>query len=286
MIGPRGSISSSAKSSFDQHRWPHADRPDLSAQGSRASRPSSICTAGRGTGRTASPKSRWIARWRQAACRRRRRHDDRARSAISRLRAGRELVGALAQGECRQMEWRRLEDRRLRLVERRPCRGTPGHAAARSAMARSLSLPRRRSTPPSPGWRCVRPSATPRALPRCRAAQERGHDQEQQSVLLAVGHDPRKQSAGDPRAQGKGRPAPLLIMQGALDDNVLPEMQEKFANTYRAAGGNATIACSRTASTNGSPSPVRRPARRARSPRSSSRASSRGHGRGDSQLGA
>lgn len=31
---------------------------------------------------------------------------------------------------------------------------------------------------------------------------------------------------------------PLLIMQGALDDNVLPAVQEKFANTYRAAGGN------------------------------------------------
>jgi acetyl esterase len=30
---------------------------------------------------------------------------------------------------------------------------------------------------------------------------------------------------------------PFLIMQGALDDNVLPEMQEKFANSYRAAGG-------------------------------------------------
>jgi len=30
---------------------------------------------------------------------------------------------------------------------------------------------------------------------------------------------------------------PLLIMQGALDDNVLPQMQEKFAKTYRAAGG-------------------------------------------------
>ena len=30
---------------------------------------------------------------------------------------------------------------------------------------------------------------------------------------------------------------PFLIMQGALDDNVLPEMQEKFAETYRAAGG-------------------------------------------------
>ena len=30
---------------------------------------------------------------------------------------------------------------------------------------------------------------------------------------------------------------PLLIMQGALDDNVLPSIQEKFAATYRAAGG-------------------------------------------------
>jgi acetyl esterase/lipase len=31
---------------------------------------------------------------------------------------------------------------------------------------------------------------------------------------------------------------PFLIMQGALDDNVLPEMQERFAKTYRAAGGD------------------------------------------------
>ena len=31
---------------------------------------------------------------------------------------------------------------------------------------------------------------------------------------------------------------PLLIMQGALDDNVLPEVQEKFAKTYKAAGGS------------------------------------------------
>jgi len=31
---------------------------------------------------------------------------------------------------------------------------------------------------------------------------------------------------------------PFLIMQGALDDNVLPAMQEKFAETYRAAGGH------------------------------------------------
>ena len=31
---------------------------------------------------------------------------------------------------------------------------------------------------------------------------------------------------------------PLLIMQGALDDNVLPAVQEQFANTYKAAGGD------------------------------------------------
>jgi acetyl esterase len=30
---------------------------------------------------------------------------------------------------------------------------------------------------------------------------------------------------------------PMLIMQGTLDDNVLPDVQEKFAATYRKAGG-------------------------------------------------
>jgi acetyl esterase/lipase len=30
---------------------------------------------------------------------------------------------------------------------------------------------------------------------------------------------------------------PMLIMQGALDDNVLPAVQKRFAETYRAAGG-------------------------------------------------
>jgi acetyl esterase/lipase len=34
---------------------------------------------------------------------------------------------------------------------------------------------------------------------------------------------------------------PLLIMQGALDDNVLPSLQEKFAAAYRAAGGECRL---------------------------------------------
>jgi len=34
---------------------------------------------------------------------------------------------------------------------------------------------------------------------------------------------------------------PLLIMQGALDDNVLPALQEKFAAAYRVAGGDCQL---------------------------------------------
>ncbi len=34
---------------------------------------------------------------------------------------------------------------------------------------------------------------------------------------------------------------PLLVMQGALDDNVMPAVQEKFAATYKAAGGDISF---------------------------------------------
>jgi alpha-beta hydrolase superfamily lysophospholipase len=34
---------------------------------------------------------------------------------------------------------------------------------------------------------------------------------------------------------------PMLIMQGGHDDNVIPEIQEKFAATYRAAGGDCQL---------------------------------------------
>ncbi len=64
---------------------------------------------------------------------------------------------------------------------------------------------------------------------------------------------------------------PLLIMQGALDDNVLPEVQEKFVEDLQGRGRrSATITCSRTRCTNGSPSRVRRRTRRAKSSRNSS----------------
>lgn len=34
---------------------------------------------------------------------------------------------------------------------------------------------------------------------------------------------------------------PMLIMQGGIDDNVIPPIQEKFAATYRAAGGECEL---------------------------------------------
>ena len=34
---------------------------------------------------------------------------------------------------------------------------------------------------------------------------------------------------------------PMLIMQGALDDNVLPSVQQKFAESYKAAGGEVDV---------------------------------------------
>jgi acetyl esterase/lipase len=34
---------------------------------------------------------------------------------------------------------------------------------------------------------------------------------------------------------------PMLVLQGELDDNVLPSVQEKFVSTYRAAGGDIEL---------------------------------------------
>ena len=50
---------------------------------------------------------------------------------------------------------------------------------------------------------------------------------------------------GNPQAvlerKEKVRLLPMLIMQGGLDDNVIPPIQEKFAATYRAAGGECQL---------------------------------------------
>ena len=67
---------------------------------------------------------------------------------------------------------------------------------------------------------------------------------------------------------------PLLIMQGALDDNVLPAVQEKFAATYKAAGGECQLPAVRGQRARmGGARRVRRPIARARWSRHSSRVS-------------
>ena len=66
---------------------------------------------------------------------------------------------------------------------------------------------------------------------------------------------------------------PLLIMQGALDDNVLPAVQEKFAAPTARPAVSATCRCSTAANTSGSPHRGRRPIAPARWSRRSSRAS-------------
>ena len=56
---------------------------------------------------------------------------------------------------------------------------------------------------------------------------------------------------------------PLLIMQGGLDDNVLPSVQEKFAAPTEARAASATITSSKAPSTSGLPKRARTPTARA-----------------------
>jgi acetyl esterase len=79
-------------------------------------------------------------------------------------------------------------------------------------------------------------------LARYRMAQARGTDR------LVKSHD---EFFGNEAAMGEGNPQlilergekvhlpPLLVVQGTNDDNVTPDMAEKFVAAYRAAGGRA-----------------------------------------------
>jgi acetyl esterase len=54
-------------------------------------------------------------------------------------------------------------------------------------------------------------------------------------------HEGNPQEILDRREPATAGLRPLLIMQGGLDDNVLPAFQEKFAASWRAAGGECTL---------------------------------------------
>ena len=81
-------------------------------------------------------------------------------------------------------------------------------------------------------------------LARYRMAKERGNER-----LVKAHHD----YFGDEAAMAEGNPQlilerkeqgtlpPLLILQGTKDDNVTPDMAQRFSSAYRAAGGPVTL---------------------------------------------
>ena len=78
-----------------------------------------------------------------------------------------------------------------------------------------------------------------------RALRERGAPRQREQMVknhktffIPWESNPREQPARDLERKEKIDFVPFLIMQGALDDNVLPSMQEHFVKTYKAAGGD------------------------------------------------
>ena len=141
------------------------------------------------------------------------------------------------------VERRPVDDRHLRQLERRPRRRAARDAPARPALQRDPAA-RGAEARRHGGLRrdALADQRPVRALPEGREDEARRHDQEQQDLLQARGT--RSTKATRRRSSSARRTVtlpPLLIMQGALDDNVLPAIQEKFAATYRAAGGDSQI---------------------------------------------
>ena len=90
----------------------------------------------------------------------------------------------------------------------------------------------------SHGWRCARPPSN--TIARFENAVRRQNETMIQANRTFFSpwesiHEGNPQEILD-RGE-KVALVPFLIMQGALDDNVLPAMQERFVESYRAAGG-------------------------------------------------
>jgi len=159
----------------------------------------------------------------------------------------------------------RFENRRLRQLERRPRRRAPRPAPARSALRRH---PAPRGVEPRRERRLGRDTFAHQQHLRAlrNAEQHKRESMIKNNKTFFVPWDTIHESkpAGNPRAAREVTLVPLLVMQGALDDNVLPAAQEKFVATYKAAGGRSSTASSRTASTSGSRRKACRPTARAR----------------------
>ena len=105
----------------------------------------------------------------------------------------------------------------------------------------AIPLPERAavSTRRSPTPRCARRSATRSRASRTRRQLKRDAMVKNHTTFFtAVGHHPREQPAGDPRASRAGHAGAAADHAGRARRQLLPAVQEKFAETYKAAGGD------------------------------------------------
>ena len=132
-----------------------------------------------------------------------------------------------------------VEDRHLRMLQRRPRRRAAGDAPARSALqcdSAGRSAERRRDR------RLRRDAlADQQHLRALQNAERRRNESMMKNNKVFFNpwetiHESNPQEILE--REEKVTLVPFLIMQGALDDNVLPAVQEKFAKTYKAAGGD------------------------------------------------
>jgi acetyl esterase/lipase len=110
-----------------------------------------------------------------------------------------------------------------------------GHLAAMAALGQG-------DAPACAFWIGCWPVLDPHA--RYRMAQERGR-QELLKFHHAFWRDEEQMREGSPQALvDAGRHGPLppaLLIQGTDDENVLPQMTQRFADSYRAAGGELDL---------------------------------------------
>ena len=121
-----------------------------------------------------------------------------------------------------------------------------GHVAELLAMrptdprynAIPLAEASQQSTPAWPTWRCGRRSAThSRAFKNAESLKRDAMMANHKTFFVPWETIFEANPQQMLERHEKVTLVPLLIMQGALDDNVLPSVQEKFAATYKAAGG-------------------------------------------------
>jgi pimeloyl-ACP methyl ester carboxylesterase len=163
----------------------------------------------------------------------------RAGIAVSRVRAGCQLCGPLAQNESGAVERQPGEDRRLRQFER--C-DVAELLAMRPRDSRYNAIPLREAprADASVAYVAMR-SPISNTFARYQNAEKL-----KRSAMIRNNttffvpwdtiHESNPQEILD-RHETITK-VPFLIMQGALDDNVLPAVQERFAQTYRDAGGD------------------------------------------------